>query len=99
MLIFERVLEVFDDYLKCKQEIEVVITKRGYTVLLWETNRKQYESVRLCETPEELKDLFLAYYEIYLELNITLGKRDTLEPYEQEFIHNEIEIIVEQLQQ
>lgn len=34
MMTFEKVLEVFNDYLNKDSVLEVVNTKRGYTVLL-----------------------------------------------------------------
>ena len=35
MMTFEKVLEVFNDYLNKDSVLEVVNTKRGYTVMIW----------------------------------------------------------------
>ena len=36
MMTFEKVLEVFNDYLNKDSVLEVVNTKRGYTVMIWD---------------------------------------------------------------
>ena len=42
MLTFEKVLEVFADYLKQDRLYEVVITSHGYTLMAWESERSQF---------------------------------------------------------
>ena len=35
MLTFEQVLEIFKDYLETDDEVEVLLTKRGYLRIVW----------------------------------------------------------------
>ena len=39
MMTFEKVLEVFNDYLNKDSVLEVVNTKRGYTVMIWDEKK------------------------------------------------------------
>ena len=41
MMTFEKVLEVFNDYLNKDSVLEVVNTKRGYTVMIWDEKDEQ----------------------------------------------------------
>ena len=42
MMTFEKVLEVFNDYLNKDSVLEVVNTKRGYTVMIWDEKDEQW---------------------------------------------------------
>ena len=45
MMTFEKVLEVFNDYLNKDSVLEVVNTKRGYTVMIWDEKDEQWFGV------------------------------------------------------
>ena len=49
MMTFEKVLEVFNDYLNKDSVLEVVNTKRGYTVMIWDEKDEQWFGVEHCE--------------------------------------------------
>ena len=48
MMTFEKVLEVFNDYLNKDSVLEVVNTKRGYTVMIWDEKDEQWFGVEHC---------------------------------------------------
>ena len=52
MMTFEKVLEVFNDYLNKDSVLEVVNTKRGYTVMIWDEKDEQWFGVEHCKAPE-----------------------------------------------
>lgn len=71
MLTNEMVLEIFADYLAEDQATEVVQTRHGYAVMLWDSAGQDWSEVTCCPTPEELFDKLLdaaAGYEEYLIL-------------------------------
>lgn len=51
MMTFEKVLEVFNDYLNKDSVLEVVNTKRGYTVMIWDEKDEQWFGVELAKPP------------------------------------------------
>lgn len=51
MMTFEKVLEVFNDYLNKDSVLEVVNTKRGYTVMIWDEKDEQWFGVEHCKAP------------------------------------------------
>ena len=53
-MTFEKVLEVFNDYLNKDSVLEVVNTKRGYTVMIWDEKDEQWFGVEHCKAPELL---------------------------------------------
>lgn len=75
MLTFEKVLSCFKDYLAEDTMYEVLSTSRGYTVMEWDEGAKDWDSAKICHTPEELKDVLLNAYSGYLAYKITLGRR------------------------
>lgn len=44
MLMYEKVLDVFGEYLQQDPLYEIVSTSHGYTLLAWEPNRKEWYS-------------------------------------------------------
>ena len=76
MLTFENVFEIFKDYLEADKDIEVVLTKRGYLRLLWDSSECSIEEDALCKTPEELFDRLLSDCEDYHLYLLTKGKRE-----------------------
>lgn len=83
MLTNENVLAIFSEYLAKDPICEVVLTSRGYTVMAWEKDRSEWYDIRLCATPEALRDALLDAYTNYLEYGVTPGVRDLTEAEEQ----------------
>lgn len=79
MMTFEKVLEVFKEYLNQDDVFEVVITKRGYTVMIWETKEEQWFGVHHCKTPELLRDALLEGYRDFSEQQLTHNRRNLTE--------------------
>lgn len=75
-MTFEKVLEVFKEYLSQDEVLEVVNTKRGYTVMLWEEKEEQWFGVEHCKTPELLRDALLEGYHDFAEQQLTHNRRD-----------------------
>lgn len=79
MLTFEKVLEVFKDYLAEDTNCEVVHTKHGYTVMQWDGKSKDWYGVEYCETPEDLREELLSSYRMNEAEKITKTKRELTE--------------------
>lgn len=75
MLTFEQVLEIFKDYLETDDEVEVLLTKRGYLRIVWPGDFSFCDDGKLCRTPEELFDLLLEDCQSYYELERTKRMR------------------------
>jgi len=75
MLTFEKILVVFEDYLKLDTDIEPVKCSRGYVILKWYA---LLDAVDYCETPQELADDLLDHYTDYLEYQYGCAKRKIL---------------------
>ena len=67
MLTFEKVMEVFKDYLTEDTRYEIVMTSRGYTVLEWDSRANTWAGEELCATPEIMRDVLLDCFAGYLE--------------------------------
>ena len=76
MLTFEKVLEVFKDYLAEDDMFEVVSTSHGYTMLEWDSQCGEWTGIKLCLTPEALVDALMYGYTGLLEYRVTLGRRE-----------------------
>ena len=79
MLTFEKVMEVFQDYLTKDSMYEIVTTSRGYTVLEWDSHLGDWTDAKLCETPQDLADALLDGLASYLEYQITQCSRECTE--------------------
>ena len=87
MLTFEKVLEVFKEYLDEDKSCAVVNTSRGYTVMVWDNRQKEWDSSQIAPSPEALRDILLDNYESYLIYKMTDEcKRDNLKDREREEI-------------
>jgi len=75
MLTFEKVLEVFKDYLAEDKVCEVILTSRGYTLMYWDEKLNNWYGVEYCETTEDLRDELLNAYCDFLEHKLTLNRR------------------------
>ena len=76
MLTFEKVLEVFQDYLTKDSMYEIVTTSRGYTVLEWDSQLEDWTDARFCAEPQDLADALLDGLASYLEYQITKCSRE-----------------------
>lgn len=63
MLTFETVQEIFADYLKEDECAEIVLTRHGHALMMWEPVLRGWEEVIRCETPEKLFDALLEEYD------------------------------------
>ena len=72
MLTFEKVLDVFKDYLAADDMFEVVMTHHGYAVLAWDERAKDWVDINACPTSEDLRDALLDGYENFTEYHITI---------------------------
>lgn len=71
MLTYEKVLEVFREYLEEDTSCEVVSTSRGYAVMLWDDRQETWYDIETAPTPEALRDILLGNYEGYLIYKMT----------------------------
>lgn len=79
MLTFERVLEVFQDYLSKDTMYEIVTTSRGCTVLEWDSESNDWSDAKLCATPQDLAEALLDGLASYLEYQMTKCNRECTE--------------------
>ena len=76
MQTFEKVLEIFRDYLDRDPEEEVLQCRRGYLRVTWNGDSPYCVDGVLCRTPEELFDLLLEDCLGFEEIQLTGGRRD-----------------------
>ena len=76
MLTFEKVMEVFADYLQQDPLYELVLTSHGYTLIAWEPERNQWYNAEFTATPKDLMDSLLNAYASFREEQITDNDRD-----------------------
>ena len=79
MKTFEKVMEIFRDYLDSDQEEEVLKCRRGYLRVTWNGDSRYCVDGILCRMPEELFEVLLADYRGYEENQITKGRREVTE--------------------
>ena len=70
MLTFERVLEVFKEYLAEDDMYEIVVTSHGYAVIEWNSAGQDWTDIKHCATPEEMRDILLNDFVGYLEYQV-----------------------------
>ena len=75
-MTFEKILDVFHDYLQQDPLYEVVQTSHGYTLMDWEPMRKEWYRAILMDTPEKLLDALLCAYADFLSDRITGSERE-----------------------
>lgn len=92
MLTFEKVLEVFTDYLQRDPLYEIISTSHGYTLMAWEPERNQWYNAELMATPKILMDSLLDAYANFREDQITDNDRD-LTPQEQDEVKRECDLL------
>lgn len=79
MLTFEKVQEIFHDYLSADTEIEILKSRHGYLRVVWDRNFLTCDDDVLCRTPRELFDILLQDFEAFQEIKLTKGRRDLTE--------------------
>ena len=84
MLTFENVLEVFADYLQEDTNLDIVLTKRGYTVMCWDSILADWSTSDFCATPEKLRDILVDSYMVFTQAKMTGGTRNLTPAEEQE---------------
>ena len=65
MLTFEKVVEIFEDYLEQDQSVEVLKCRQGYVCLEWGGFYPWCENGILSKTPEELFEQLLSQYQSF----------------------------------
>ena len=90
MMTFEKVLSVFDDYLKQDTVIEVITTSRGYSVLRWSEREKNWADFEHCSSPEKMFTELCNQYRSFRFVQITGYKRE-LTQEEEGIIQQEID--------
>ena len=81
-MTYEKVLEVFRDYLTEDDSCEVLTASRGYLVVDWSSCKSEWVTSRLCQTPEHLRDVLRSRYEEYQGYKLTGGYKRELLPSE-----------------
>ncbi len=76
MLTYERIFDVFKQFLEENGIYEIVQTSHGYTILEWDARGKEWIGATLCSTPEEMAETLLDDLTGYLEYKATLGRRE-----------------------
>ena len=97
MLTFEKVMEVFKDYLTEDTRYEVVMTSRGYTVLEWDSSANTWAGEEVCATPEIMRDVLLDCFTGYLEYKAITTNGEISEA-EQVGITAQRQVLLEKLQ-
>ena len=97
MLTFEKVMEVFKDYLSEDTRYEIVMTSRGYTVLEWDSSANTWAGEELCATPEIMRDALLDCFTGYLEYKAITTNGEISEA-EQVGITAQRQVLLEKLQ-
>lgn len=82
MLSFNKIMEVFADYLTEELRHEVFKVKYGYMIILWDTGGVDY-STKLCDTLEELAEELAGDTAISEIFKRTRGKREATDDDEQ----------------
>lgn len=78
-MTFEKVLEVFKDYLVEDTRYEIVMTSHGYTVLEWDSRANTWVGEELCATPEIMRDVLLDNFTGYLEYKAIVANGEVSE--------------------
>lgn len=85
IMTYEKVLAVFQDYLAEDDSCEVLTSSQGYLVVDWTSEKDRWITSRLCQEPEQLRDVLRSRYEEYQSYLLTNGyKREVLPQEEQE---------------
>lgn len=75
-MTFDSVKDYFANYLNEDTECEVILTKHGYTVLVWDNRARDWDTCEYCGTPEMLLQSLIKAYKSFAELKITGAMRN-----------------------
>ncbi len=92
MQSFEKVLEMFRDYLTLDPEEEVLTSRRGYLRVTWNGDSPYCVEGVLSRTPEELFEVLRSDYRTYEEVRLTMGRREVSREEEKQ-----VEVLCQQL--
>ncbi len=81
-MTYEKILEVFADYLFQDDSCEVLQTSRGPLVMDWSSGKTEWFSGQLCRSPAQLRDVLRSHFEEYEAF--LLGENGTRDVTEQE---------------
>lgn len=84
MKTFEKVLEIFRDYLDCDLEEEVLPCRNGYLRVTWNGDSRYCVDGLLSRTPDELFEVLLSDYSGYEMMKLTKGRREVTEEDERQ---------------
>ena len=93
MQSFEKVIEIFRDYLTLDPEEEVVKCRRGYLRVTWNEDSRFCVDGILSRTPEELFEVLLSDYRTYEEVRLTRGQREVSREEEKQ-----VEVLCQRIQ-
>ena len=96
MLTFEKVLDVFNDYLNKDKRYEILMTSHGYTVMEWDSKQQDWADAQFCSDPQKMKDILLDAYVGYLEYQTTHCSRPLTEA-EKSDIQLSVQVLSSQL--
>lgn len=85
-MTYEKVLEVFRDYLNEDADSEVLSTSRGYMVIYWESCHNTWLTSRVAQAPEELRDILRERYEQFQSFNFSQARKRDPDAVEREEI-------------
>lgn len=94
MLTFENVQEIFADYLKEDDCAEIVLTRHGHALMMWEPVLCGWETIIRCETPEKLFDALLEEFDKFYSYQ--LAEAQGIEDYTPE-IKVQVDAMCDQL--
>ncbi len=89
MLTNEKVLEIFKDYIDADEALDILSTRRGYAVMLWDFAHRDWSDVVCCQTPEALFDKLLdsfTGYQGFLMIQRNSNGEGDINPKEREQI-------------
>ncbi len=94
-LTFEKVFQVFHDYLNEDDVIEIVKLKHGYAVLLWYEKNQEYTNMETFTSPLEFADFLASQHEIFHELQLDgNGSRDLSEEEKEPLVKASQELLL-----
>ena len=97
-MTFQEVLNTFAEYLNENLDCEVIQTRHGYTVLVWDNGARNWDTSECCGTPEQLCEKLCEACFSFSALKRTHGERE-LTSSEAENIQAELEKMTEDLRQ
>ena len=82
-MTYDKILEVFADYLSQDDSCEVLQTSRGPLVMDWSSGKTEWFSGQLCRSPAQLRDVLRSHFEEYEVFRLSEnGTRDVTEQEE-----------------